>query len=309
YAGQFAAASALIEEVDAINEATGNVPLVYTVTTSLLLAAWGGREAQALELIEAILQDATAKGSGRAIGVAEHAKAVLYNGLGRYKDALAAAQRACEHDDLGLLAWALIELVEASARSGRFDVAADTLRQLEERTCVVDTDWALGVQARSRALLSDGGDADGLYREAIERLAGTRFTVHFVRAQLLYGEWLRRESRYEDARKQLRSAHGMFSEIGMEGFAERARAELLATGETVQKRTPETYDALTAQEAQIARLASDGHTNPEIGAQLFISPRTVQYHLHKVFAKLDVTSRKEIRGALGADPVFPTPGL
>ncbi|MDX6598164.1 MAG: hypothetical protein QOE87_2051, partial [Gaiellales bacterium] len=219
YAGQFAAASALIEEVDAINEATGNVPLVYTATTSLLLAAWGGQEAQALELIEAILQDATTTGSGRAIGVAEHARAVLYNGLGRYEDALAAAQRACEHDDLGLFAWALIELVEASARSGRLDIAADALRRLEERTCVADTDWALGVQARSRALLSDGDDADGLYRDSIERLAGTRFTVHFARAHLLYGEWLRRESRYEDARKQLRSAHGMFSEIGMDGFA------------------------------------------------------------------------------------------
>jgi DNA-binding CsgD family transcriptional regulator len=310
YAGQFAAAAVLIEEVEAINEATGNMPLVYTATTSLALAAWGGQEAQALELIEAIIQDATASGSGRAIGVVEHARAVLCNGLGRYEDALAAAQRACEHDDLGLFAWALIELVEASARSGRLDVAAVALGRLEERTRAGDTDWALGVQARSRALLSDGGDADILYREAIERLAGTRITVHFARARLLYGEWLRRESRYLDAREQLRAAYAMFSEIGMEGFAERARAELMATGETVRKHTAETRDALTAQEAQIARLASDGHTNPEIGAQLFISPRTVQYHLHKVFAKLDITSRREIRGALpGVDPVFPTPAL
>jgi DNA-binding CsgD family transcriptional regulator len=310
YAGQFAATSALLEEVDAINEATGNMPLVYTVTTSLALAAWRGQEAQALESIEAIIEDSNARGSGRAIGVAEHSRAVLYNGLGRYPDALAAAQRACEHEDLGLFTWALIELVEASARGGMLDVAAVALRRLEERTCAGDTDWALGVQARSRALLSDGSDADGLYREAIERLARTRFTVHFARAQLLYGEWLRRESRYEDARKQLRSAHGMFTEIGMDGFAGRAREELLATGETVRKPIAEARDALTAQEAQIARLASDGHTNPEIGAQLFISPRTVQYHLHKVFAKLDITSRKEIRGALpGVDPAFPTPGF
>jgi DNA-binding CsgD family transcriptional regulator len=293
HAGEFAAASALIEEADAISEATGNAPLAYT---SLLLAAWRGEEAQASQRIEADVRDAKARGEGRAIGLAEYATAVLYNGLGRYEDALAAAQRACEHDDLGFFAWALVELVEAAARSGMRDVATTALARLEARTRVAGTDWALGIQARSRALLSE--DADALYREAIERLGRSRIVVHGARAHLLYGEWLRREKRRVDAREQLRTAHDMFSRIGAEAFAERARRELLATGETVRRLTGETRDALTPQETQIARLAADGNTNPEIGARLFISPRTVEYHLRKVFTKLDVGSRKELSGAL-----------
>ena len=249
-------------------------------------------------MADASIQAATARGEGRAICMAEFSRAVLYNGLGRYQDALAAAQRACEHEDFGMVGWPLTELVEAAVRGGRPDVATTALGRLEERTRAAGTDWALGIQARSRALAGDGDDAEALYREAIERLARTRIVVHRARAQLLYGEWLRRENRRVDAREQLRAAHDMFGRMGADAFAERARRELLATGETVRKRTAETLYELTAQEAQVARLAVDGRTNPEIGAQLFISPRTVEYHLRKVFTKLDIRSRKELRGAL-----------
>jgi DNA-binding CsgD family transcriptional regulator len=228
----------------------------------------------------------------------EYARAVLLNGLGRYEDALAAAQRACEYEDFGMVNWSLTELVEAAVRGGRLDVANTALGRLEERTHAAGTDWALGIQARSRALVDDSEDADTLYREAIERLGRSRIVVHHARARLLYGEWLRRENRRLDAREQLRTAHDTFGRMGAEAFAERARRELLATGETIRKRTAETLYELTAQEAQVARLAVDGCTNPEIGAQLFISPRTVEYHLRKVFTKLDIGSRKELRGAL-----------
>jgi DNA-binding CsgD family transcriptional regulator len=294
-AGQFAAASALIEEAEAVNEATGNTPLRYA---SLVLAAWRGQEASVRELRAYSIRDARTRGEGRAIAWAEYATAVLNNGTGSYATALAAAQRACEHDDLGLLNWALPELVEASVRSGRVDLAATALRRLEERTRAGETGWARGIQARSRALVSDAADSDGLYREAIDHLADSRLGLHRARAQLLYGEWLRRENRRVDAREQLRAAHAMFNRIGSDGFAERARRELLATGETVRKRRAETLDELTAQEAQVARLARDGQTNPEIGAQLFISPRTVEWHLRKVFSKLGVSSRKDLRQAL-----------
>ena len=295
HAGEFAAASGLIEEASALTKATGNAPLGYT---SIVLAAWRGHEARASELIEAGVHDATARGEGRGIALAEYATAVLHNSLGHYQAALAAAQRGSEHDDLGLFAWALIELVEAGVRSGTPDVAAHALRQIGEQTHASGTDWALGIEARSRALLSDGPAAEALYREAVDRLARSRIAVHRARAHLLFGEWLRRESRRVDAREQLRLAHDMFSRMGAEGFAERARRELLATGETVRKHTAEARDELTAQEAQIARLAEHGYTNPQIGAELFISPRTVEWHLGKVFAKLDISSRRELREAL-----------
>jgi DNA-binding CsgD family transcriptional regulator len=291
HAGEFAAASLLIEEADAISRATGNAPLPYT---SLALLAWRGQEAAALRAIESGLQDATARGEGRAIGLAHYATAVLYNGLARYQDALAAAQRACAHEDLGFFGWALIELIEAGARSDSRATAADALRELDDRTRASGTDWALGVRARSMALLSDGKAAETLYREAIERLGGSRIAVHRGRAQLVYGEWLRRENRRVDAREQLRAAHDMLSRIGAEAFAERARRELQATGETARRRTDDTRGVLTPQEAQIARLAHEGLSNPQIGAQLFISPRTVQYHLRKVFRKLDITSRSQL---------------
>jgi DNA-binding CsgD family transcriptional regulator/tetratricopeptide (TPR) repeat protein len=291
HAGEFAEASALIEEADAISVATGNAPLSYS---SLALLAWRGQEFTALRAIESSLLDATARGEGRAIGLAHYATAVLYNGLGRYQDALAAAQHACAYEDLGFFGWALVELVEAGVRSDAHDVASDALGRLDERTRASGTDWALGVRARSAALLSDGDTAEALFREGIERLGRSRITVHLARARLVYGEWLRRENERVHAREHLRAAHDSFSRMGAEAFADRARRELLATGETARRRIDETRDVLTPQEAQIARLASDGLSNPDIGAQLFISPRTVQYHLHKVFLKLGISSRNQL---------------
>jgi DNA-binding CsgD family transcriptional regulator len=299
HCGELAAASALLEEADAITEATGAVPLRYA---SLWLAAWRGREAEALELIEGGLRDATSRGEGRVIGLAECAGAVLFNGLARYEAALAAADRACEYDDLGFLAWGLIELVEAAARSAETELAAGALKRLSERTSLSATDWSLGIEARSRALLTDGQTAENLYLESIERLSRGRVKAHLARAQLLYGEWLRRENRRLDAREQLRTAHELFVTMGAEAFAERAARELLATGERARKRSPETRGQLTPQERQIAQLASEGYSNPEIGAQLFISPRTVEYHLHKVFIKLAISSRNQLESVLPAEP-------
>ena len=283
--------SPLIEEAEAINDATGYAPALFT---TLLLAALRGREALALELIATMIEDATAEDAGRVNVLTEYAKAVLYNGLGRYEHALAAAQRACAHDDLGFVAWARLELIEACARSNTHGLATDALRHLEERTHAGRTDWALGVWARSAALLNGGNAAEALYREAIERFERGRVRVQLARAQLVYGEWLRRESRRVDAREQLRAAYDTFSGIGVEAFAERARRELWATGETARRRTDDSRDILTPQEAQIARLAQDGFSNPEIAAQLFISPRTVQYHLRKVFRKLSIKSRSQL---------------
>ncbi len=285
----------MIDEAEAISQATGNAPLRYT---SLVLAAWRGDETRTLELIRNSRDDATGRGEGRAIALAEYVTAVLYNGLGRYPAALAAAERAADYDDLGLRGWALIELVEAAARTGNPNAATPALRQLVERAHASDTDWALGVAARSRALLTDGQTAEDHYREAIERLGRTRIAIHLARSRLVYGEWLRREHRSLDAREQLRQAHRVFSRVGAAAFAERARHELLATGETVRKRVFATVEELTPQERHIARLASEGLTNPEIGAQLFISPRTVEWHLGKVFTKLDISSRKELRRAM-----------
>jgi DNA-binding CsgD family transcriptional regulator len=298
HAGAFPAASSLIEEADAITQATEMASLKYA---SLMLAAWRGNEADGLELIEAGRLSATARGEGMGLGIIEWATALLYNGHGRYAEALAAAQRGCEHDDVGLFALNLVELIVAAVRNGATDTAAAALDRLSHRTRASGTDWALGIEATARALLSDG-DAEPIYREAVERLARSRGVVHLARTRLLYGEWLRRENRRVDAREQLRSAHEMFDRIGAEGFTERARRELVATGETTPKRTVETRDVLTPQEAQIARMASERQTNPEIGAKLFISPRTVEYHLRKVFTKLDISSRKELRSALGGNP-------
>jgi DNA-binding CsgD family transcriptional regulator len=220
--------------------------------------------------------------------------ALVHNSHGRYGEALADAERACEHEDVIAYGWALVELIEAAVHLGQPDKAAAALHRLSERTQASGTEWALGIEAGSRALLSGGDAAEPLYLEAVERLERSRGLVHLARARLLYGEWLRRENRRVDAREQLRAAHEMFSGIGAEGFAERARHELLATGETARKRSEDEGDALTPQEAHIARLARDGLSNPEIGAQLFISPRTVQYHLRKVFLKLDITSRNQL---------------
>ena len=279
--------------------ATGNAGLLYAW---LLVGAWRGVEAEAMKFINAGFENATGRSEGRVLALAGYAAAVLNNGLGRYEMAMDGAKQASDDGDFGYSSAALPELVEAASRCGKPDLAAAALLRLEERTLAAGTDWALGILARSRALVNAGDDADTLYREAIERLGRTRIRVELARARLLYGEWLRREGRRMDARDQLRAAHEMFSRFGAEAFAERGRRELLATGETARKRTEDTRDVLTPQEVQIARMASDRQTNPEIGAMLFISPRTVEYHLRKVFTKLDVSSRKELRTALAAIP-------
>ena len=246
--------------------------------------------------------DAMRRDGGMAwLTTAVWATAVLNNGLGRYDEALAAAEQGTGYpDELGLAARSTAELIEAAARAGAPERAAGAMARLSEIATAADTDWALGIQARSRALLSDGESAERLYLEAIRRLGRTRIRAELARAHLLYGEWLRRQNRRTDAREQLRAAYQMLTEMGFDGFAERARRELLATGETVRKRTRETASELTAQEAQIARLACDGHTNTAIGGRLFISGRTVEWHLHKVFAKLGISSRRELREALPA---------
>lgn len=295
HAGEFDLASALIDESDTLTEVTGNSPLGYPTA---FLMVWRGDDVRVAEWIEGRAQDAMAWGEGRAIGLANYLLAVLYNGLGRYQDALARAERAWEHEELAGFGFALFELVEAGARSDAPEAAAAALHRLEEQAGASGTDWGLGVVARSRALLSDGPAADLLYREAIEHLERSRIAVHLARTHLVYGEWLRRENRRVDAREHLRTAYDMLHGFGASAFAERARRELLATGETVRQRTVDVREALTAQEAQIARLAAEGRTNSEIGAELFISPRTVEWHLHKVFTKLDVTSRNKLRGAL-----------
>jgi DNA-binding CsgD family transcriptional regulator len=291
HAGEYTEASALLEEASAITEATHTAPLVQA---KQIVAAYRGDESEAMRLIEAGRRGATTRGQGMALSMIESANAVLMNGLGRYEEALVAAQRACAVDDLSLYAMALVDLIEAAMRTGDPQIAATALERLSERTQASGTDWALGMEARSRALFTDGPSAEPLYREATERLARGRLAPHLARAQLVYGEWLRRQNRRIDAREQLRAAHDTFSRIGAEAFAERARRELRATGETARGRTDDTLGVLTPQEAQIARLAREGLSNPEIGARLFISPRTAQYHLHKVFQKLDISSRNQL---------------
>jgi DNA-binding CsgD family transcriptional regulator len=293
FAGEFAAAQTLSEEAHAVSEAIANPEVPHA---RLFLAAWRGQEAETSRLTAAGDRDATARGEGRTIGVGKYVTAVLYNGLARYDDALTAAQEVTEYpQDLTFFTWGLVELIEAATRCGKADLAAAGLRRLSELTRTSGTDWALGVEARSRALLSDGEAAEPLYRQAIEALERTRVRVELARAHLLYGEWLRRELRRIDAREQLRTAHSRFTEFGMEAFAERARVELKATGEHARKRSVETRDDLTPQEAQISRLAAQGATNQEIAAQLFISPSTVDYHLRKAFRKLGVKSRHQLK--------------
>ena len=296
FVGDLDAAASLVAEAEAVVEATGSQ---LAPQGAIALAAWRGHEAEASALIQASRQEVERRGEGLWLIATEWASAVLFNGLGRYEDALSAAEQAAEDPhELGLSTWVPTEIIEAAVRSGDPERAAGPLRRLQEISRAAGTDWALGVEARSRALLSEGEAAERLYHEAIERLGRTRIRVALARAHLLYGEWLRRENRRVDAREQLRIAHQLYSSMGMEGFAERARRELSATGETVRKRTVETPDELTMQEAQIARLASDGLSNPEIGARLFISPRTVEWHLRKVYTKLGVSSRKQLHKTL-----------
>jgi DNA-binding CsgD family transcriptional regulator len=294
--GDLAGAALLIAESDTVAAATGNQLPPFA---ALRLAAMRGREAEAGPLIEAVIRQGSTRGQGLAVRVAQWSAAVLYNGLSRYDDAASAAREVTADDiDPYPHMWALSELAEAATRSGETDLARRAVDRLAEVTVPAGTDWALATEARSRALLLDGAAADDLYREAIERFGRTRLRPELARAHLLHGEWLRREGRRLDAREHLRTAYEMFGEIGMEAFAERARRELNATGEKVRKRSPETSDELTPQEEQIARLARDGFSNPEIGAQLFISARTVEWHLRKVFAKLGISSRRQLRTAL-----------
>ncbi len=265
----------------------------------MLLASLRGDQAKAAPLIEATIAEATAGGQGIAVTYAHWAASILANGLGRFADALAAAQQASQDSPaLYVAMWALPELIEAAARTGNTRIARDALARLAAATQAGGTDFGLGIGARSRALVSGGRAAEEGYREAIDRLGRTQLRPELARAHLLYGEWLRRENRRRDARAELRTAYDLFTAMGIEAFAERTRRELLATGDTVRKRTAETASELTAQEAHIARLAGDGRTNVEIGAQLFLSTRTVEWHLAKVYSKLGVGSRRELRPAL-----------
>jgi DNA-binding CsgD family transcriptional regulator len=295
WTGDFAGAASLVAEIDSVAAVTGSRFPPYTL---LRLRALQGREGEASAAITSAIEQFG--GQGTTALRAYWAAAVLYNGLARYEEAASAAQRATSNAlNHWIPTWVLPELVEAAVRKGNAELARDALERLAKTTQPCGTEFALGIEARCRALLSDGAAADELYREAIERLRRTRLRPELARAHLVYGEWLRREKRRADAREQLRTAHEMLAVIGMEAFAERARQELLATGEKVRKRTVETRDDLTAQERQIARLARDGLSNPEIGARLFLSSRTVEWHLRNVFAKLGIRSRRELANALG----------
>ena len=296
FAGRIGVAMSLAAESDAVIEATSSH---VTLRTSIVLANWRGRDAVAVELIEARRQDVLRRGEGLWLAANDWGSAIRYNGLGRYEDALAAAERAAAAArGLGPSILLLAELVEAAVRSGQAGRATGPLAQLTEMAEAAGTDWALGTHARAAAMLAGRAAAERLYRAAIDRLSDVRARATLARAHLLYGEWLRREHRRVDAREQLRIAYTTLTDMGMDAFAERAHRELLATGETVRKRSVATLDELTPQEVQVARLAGGGQTNPEIAAQLFLSPRTVEWHLRKVFGKLGVSSRKDLGAAL-----------
>ena len=290
--GDLTAGALAVDEMTAAIGATASTFLPYG---AMGLAACRGDEIEALPLIESTIKQAAQRGEGFGISGAHWAKAVIHNGYGRYGEALDAAKVASEvHYELGLSNWALIELIEAAAHIGERDTAARAFRDLKEMTRASGTDWALGVQTRMSALLSDGDEADGFYRESISHLRRTPVRLELARAQLCYGEWLRRYHRRREALEHLRPACASFEDMGMRGFAERTRREMRAAGETARRRSDESRVQLTAQEGQIARLAREGLTNPEIGTRLFISSRTVQYHLSRVFAKLEITSRAQL---------------
>ena len=292
HSGAFATAAVLIDEVEAIAQATGLPPLKYGACK---LIAARSDQVQMEAVFKLVQENAAVRGEGSAFGLYWCLSALMHNGQSQYEKALAAAREACAHDEIIAYGWALVELVEAGVRAGKPNEAAVALDRLSERTRACGTEWALGIEARCRGLLNDD---EASYEESIERLARSRAAVELARSQLCYGEWLRRVNRRSDAREPLRAAHESFCRMGAEAFAERARRELLATGETVRKRTGNTVEALTPQEIHVAMMARDGHSNPEIGARLFISPRTVEYHLHKVFRKLGVAGRRALRDAL-----------
>ncbi|TDW77212.1 regulatory LuxR family protein [Kribbella pratensis] len=292
FAGHSATAVALTDEASVVTETIGAASVPYG---ALWLAAWQGREEDACELIGTRSAEAAARGEGIGLTVAQAARAVLLNGLQQFDGAMAEARLAGESpQELAASNWGLTELIEAAVRTGHDEVAADAFARLSQMTSASGTEWALGLEARSRALISDDDSAEPLYREAIDRLGHTRVRAELARAGLLYGEWLRRQGRRQEAREQLRAAYEMFTEMGAGAFAERTRHELTAIGEKLRRRVVPTAGQLTAREAQVARLARDGLSNPEIGARLFLSPRTVEYHLSNVFAKLGITSRHEL---------------
>jgi DNA-binding CsgD family transcriptional regulator len=293
FAGETRAAAALVEESDALAEATyGRIVPPYG---ALALAAFRGHEDEVTRLVRTGTEDFIARGEGMGLTLSKWVTAALYNGLGRYDDAFGAATEAtADPHELWFSTFALVELIEAASRTGRSERAAEALDVLSQSTRTSGTPWALGVEARSRALLAGGEAAEALYREAIDHLEPTRLRVDLARTHLLYGEWLRRQRRRRDAREELRVAHELFCDFGMDAFAERARVELQATGGHARRRTLDTLDQLTPQELQISRLAAQGNINREIAAQLFISPSTVEYHLRKAFRKLDVTSRTQL---------------
>jgi DNA-binding CsgD family transcriptional regulator len=308
FAGEFTEAASMVAQAESVAEATGSSLAPYG---ALALAVFRGQEARAAQLIQAATDDVGRRGEGGGLSSVQWADAVLSNSLGRYEEALTAAQRASEGSPVVRFAgWALVELVEAAVRSGVPERAAGALQRLSGIARACRTDWVLGAEARSRALVSDGEAAENLYREAIDRFGRARLRVDLARAHLVYGEWLRRQRRRRDAREQLGRAYEMFDSIGAAAFAGRARIELRATGGQARERAVEMADTLTAQEALIARLAGDGASNSEIAAQLFISPATVAYHLRKVFTKLGVSSRAQLAAALparqgAASPVTP----
>ncbi|PRX44945.1 regulatory LuxR family protein [Prauserella shujinwangii] len=292
HTGELVRGAELIAQVAALRHATGDPPLNRA---RIMLAAWSGQQDEAAELYTALTEDATDRGEGASLAQAEYALSVLHNGLGNYDAALAAAERACEFDELVHTSLALPELIEAAVRGARPARAADALGLLSARAHASGTPWALGLEARSRALTSTGPAAEALYREAVDRLGGCRMATHLARAHLVYGEWLRREGRRHVARDQLRIAHDMLTAMGATAYATRAARELRATGENPRRRTAQPVDQLTAQELHIARLVATGATSKEVGAQLFLSPRTIDAHLRSIFRKLDITSRRQLR--------------
>ncbi|WP_202878234.1 helix-turn-helix transcriptional regulator [Kribbella jejuensis] len=298
FAGEFPEATALRAEADAVREATGTHVAPYGALT---LAAFRGQEDEAFRLIDDTIADATTEGQGTAIQYAQWAKSVVLNALGRHHEALGLARLASEDTpELWVSAWALGEQIEAAVRTGNQPEATAALARLQLSTRESDQPWARAVEARARALVHNDENTEAAYREAIDALTGKRLRPDLARTHLLYGEWLRRKGRRNDARSELRAAYEAFTTIGMEAFAERARRELLATGETVRKRTaaPSARAALTPQELQIALLVRDGMSNPEVGTRLFLSPRTVEWHLRKIFDKLSITSRRQLPDVL-----------
>jgi DNA-binding CsgD family transcriptional regulator len=292
HTGRLGRVAELVDEADGIALATGGAPIPHG---RLLLAAWRGERDKTIALHIESVEDGTRRGEGTAVTIADHALAVLHNGLGDHEAALAAAQRVCDSGEMIHASLTVPELVEAAVRCGRTELATAAGAELDAQARATGAPWALGLAARCRALTTDGPDADDLFHQSAKHLGATHMAAHLARTRLLHGEWLRREGRRRDAREELRAAHDLLSEMGAHGFVARAAAELRATGEHPHERSARPADALTAQELRIARLVAAGATSKEAGGQLFLSPRTVDAHLRNIFAKLGITSRRQLR--------------